>query len=59
MARKGFKLKDDLNTDEVAFECESDSIEIYKMISDEFNYEELKETDNFVIKHYKDSIYRG
>lgn len=51
MRKKGFTLKkDDLNTEEVAFEYESDSIEIYKMISNEFDYEALKELDDFVIK---------
>lgn len=51
MSKKGFTLKnDDLNTEEVAFEYESDSIEIYKMISNEFDYEALKELDDFVIK---------
>lgn len=51
MRKKGFTLKnDDLNTEEVAFEYESDSIEIYKMISNEFDYEALKELDDFIIK---------
>jgi len=51
MSKKGYTLKnDDLNTEEVAFEYESDSIEIYKMISNEFDYEALKELDDFVIK---------
>jgi len=60
MMKKGFTLKNDgLNTEEVAFEYESDSIEIYKMISNEFDYDSIKETDSFVIKQYKDSIYRG
>lgn len=29
------------------------------MESNEFNYEELRESENFAIKHYKDSIYKG
>jgi hypothetical protein len=51
MTMKGFTIKNsDLNTEEVAFEYESDSIEIYKMISNEFDYDEVKETESFVIK---------
>jgi len=41
-------------------EYESETIELYEMISNEFDYEELrKESPNFNIKQYKDSIYRG
>ena len=41
-------------------EYESETIELYEMISAEFDYEELrKESPNFNIKQYKDSIYRG
>jgi hypothetical protein len=41
-------------------EYESETIELYEMISDEFNYDELrKESSKFNIKQYKDSIYRG
>lgn len=41
-------------------EYESETIEIYEMISDEFDYEKLrKESEFFNIKQYKDSIYRG
>ena len=29
------------------------------MISNEFDYEELKGSDSFGIKQYRDSIYRG
>jgi len=29
------------------------------MISNEFDYEELRNDDTFGIKQYKDSIYRG
>ncbi len=51
MTKKGYTIKNsDLNTEEVAFEYESDSIEIYKMLSNEFDYDEVKETDRFVIK---------
>lgn len=39
---------------------ESDTIELYEMISEEFDYNELrKESGIFSIKQYKDSIYRG
>lgn len=40
MAEKGLKLKE--GTDDVAFEAESDSIELYTMISNEFDYEQLR-----------------
>lgn len=51
MTQKGFTIKNgDLNTEEVAFEYESDSIEIYKMISNEFDYDAIKETESFIIK---------
>ena len=41
-------------------EYESETIEIYDMISKEFDYEKLrKESPYFNIKQYKDSIYRG
>jgi len=29
------------------------------MISNEFDYELVRKTDTFIIKKYKDSIYRG
>ena len=32
---------------------------IYKMITDLFNFEELKARKNFAIKRYKESLYRG
>lgn len=39
---------------------ESDTIELYEMISSEFDYEELRvKSPNFIIKQYKDSLYRG
>lgn len=38
---------------------ESDTIEKYQMISEEFDYEKVRTTNNFTIKQYKDSIYRG
>jgi len=41
-------------------EYESETIELYEMISEEFDYEELrKNSAQFNIKQYKDSIYRG
>ena len=41
-------------------EYESETIELYEMISEEFDYEELrKNSAMFNIKQYKDSIYRG
>jgi hypothetical protein len=46
MTKKGYTIKNsELNTEEVAFEYESDSIEIYKMVSNEFDYDAVKETD--------------
>ena len=41
------------------FEYESDSIERYEMISNEFDYEAVRKGENFGIKQYKDCIYRG
>ena len=41
-------------------EYESDTIEMYKMISEEFNFEDLRNTSEFFhVKKYKNSIYRG
>lgn len=40
-------------------EYESDTIERYTMLSEEFDYEEVRTSDRFVIKRYKDSLYRG
>ena len=41
-------------------EYESETIELYEMISKEFDYDLLrKESPNFSIKQYKDSLYRG
>ena len=41
-------------------EYSSDTIELYDMISDEFDYMQLRiESPFFNIKQYKDSIYRG
>ena len=38
----------------------SETIELYEMISQEFDYEALrKDSQFFNIKQYKDSIYRG
>ena len=41
-------------------EYESETIEMYDMISGLFDFDELRQTSpNFNIKQYKDSIYRG
>lgn len=48
------KLKDRKIT-----EYESDTIERYEMLSEEFDYEQVRNNENFVIKRYKDSLYRG
>jgi len=50
LKEKGYKniLHNDLN--EVALEYESDSIEHYNMLSNEFNYEEIRVSNNFMIK---------
>ena len=32
---------------------------VYQMITDLFDFEELKKSDNFAIKRYKESLYRG
>ncbi len=32
---------------------------MYKMITDLFDFEELKTRTNFAIKRYKESLYRG
>lgn len=48
MQQKGFTIKEDNNEDEdLAFEYESDSVEKYKMISNEFDYEAIKESPKF------------
>ena len=41
------------------FEYESDTIERYAMISNEFDYEHVRQQGNFGIKQYRDCIYRG
>jgi hypothetical protein len=39
---------------------ESETIELYEMLSELFDYDLLrKESPNFIIKQYKDSIFRG
>ena len=39
---------------------ESETLELYDMISSEFDYEDLRmNSKRFNIKQYKDSIYRG
>ena len=41
-------------------EYESETIELYEMISDEYDYNALRrESEFFNIKQYKDSIFRG
>ena len=41
-------------------EYESETIEMYDMISGLFDFDELRQNSpNFNIKQYKDSIYRG
>jgi len=44
--------------EEELIETEADMAQ-YEMISNEFDYEELKSSANFGIKQYKDSVYRG
>ena len=56
MLEKGLKPSQD---NEDIFEYESDTIERYEMISNEFSFEELRESERFAIKQYKDCIYRG
>jgi hypothetical protein len=34
-------------------------LEVYEMLSNEFDYEELKKSERFGIKQYKDAIFRG
>ena len=34
-------------------------VEIYKMISQEFDFNLLRQQESFGVKQYKDSIYRG
>jgi hypothetical protein len=41
------------------FEYDSDTIEKYQMISNEFDFEEIRVSETFGIKQYRDSIYRG
>jgi len=43
----------------MAFEYDSDSIEKYDMISNEFDFEVVRMTNEFGIKQYKDGIYKG
>ena len=55
MQMKGFRP----GSRENAFEYDSDSIEKYDMISNEFDYESVRQSDTFGIKQYRDCIYRG
>lgn len=44
------KLKtNELNTTEVDQEFESDSIEYYRMLSNEFDYDKIRLSENFVV----------
>jgi len=50
----------EIENGKTAWEYESDSIELYEMISTEFDYSVLREESlHFGIKQYKDSIFRG
>lgn len=55
MMAKGFRPASKENQ----FEYESDSIEKYDMISNEFDYETIRLSDTFGIKQYRDCLYRG
>ena len=55
MVAKGFRPMSKENQ----FEYESESIELYNMISNEFDYETIRQSENFGIKQYRDCIYRG
>ena len=56
MVKKGFRPS---SQQEDQFEYESDTVERYEMISNEFNYEEVRTGERFGIKQYRDCIYRG
>ena len=67
MAKRGFNLvhRDSVGQaspipeEDLQFEYESDSIEKYDMLSNEFDYEEVRKNESFGVKQYKDAIYRG
>ena len=49
MNQRGFTIKE-VNDENLEFEYESDSVEKYTMISNEFDYETIKKTLNFLVK---------
>ena len=49
MIERGFKEAQNQDGD-LAFEYESDTIEEYKMISAEFNFEEVRDSPSFAVK---------
>lgn len=55
MQMKGFRPASRENQ----FEYDSDSVEKYDMISNEFDYESVRLSDTFGIKQYRDCLYRG
>lgn len=55
MANKGFRP----TSKSGQFEYDSDSVEKYHMISNEFDYESIRQSESFGMKQYRDSIYRG
>ena len=55
MQNKGFRPTS--KTDQ--FEYDSDTLEKYQMISNEFDFEEIRLSEFFGIKQYRDSLYRG
>ena len=58
LAQKGYTIKDSADA-KLELDYESDSIYRYQMLSTEFSYDEIRETDSFKIKQYRDAIYRG
>jgi hypothetical protein len=48
-----------MSVTEVDQQYESDSIEQYQMVSNEFDYDEVKRSANFAVIHFEDSTYRG
>ena len=56
MIQKGYRPS---SKQDGQFEYDSDTIEKYEMISNEFDYEAIRQDSQFGIKQYKDCIYRG
>ena len=56
MVQKGYRPS---SKHDGQFEYDSDTIEKYEMISNEFDYEAIRQDNQFGIKQYKDCIYRG